>query len=81
MPASDASANMSRKYEFIYHLEEEDDGRWSASLDAIPWCSTFGDTKEDAIRELHDAASVAIQYYEIRGLDVPVDAPPLVVQR
>ena len=62
---------MSQHYRFSAGLVEEEDGGWSAWLNEIPWCCTQGDTKEDAIRELHDAASVVVQYLEQKGEAIP----------
>ena len=62
---------MSRKYTFSFTTEEDDDGRWSAWLNAIPWCAAFGDTREEAIRELNDAASVVVQHLVSAGQEVP----------
>ncbi len=64
---------MNRKYNFTFSVEEDDDGRWSAWLNAIPWCITFGDTREEAVQELHDAATVVIQHLVESGEEVPVD--------
>ena len=63
------------KYTFDITVEEDDDGRWSAWLNAIPWCATFGDTKAEAIEELRDAAHVAVQYLLANDRDIPVDEP------
>lgn len=64
---------MEDTYSFTIGVEEEEDGRWSAWLLAIPWCTAFGDTKEEAIEELRDAAQVAVQYLKASGRPVPVD--------
>ena len=62
---------MNQGYVFTGILVEEDDGRWSASLVEIPWCATFGDSREDALQELRDAARVVVQHLEAVGHEVP----------
>ena len=72
---------MSRRFVFTAGVEQDDDGRWSAWTKEIPWCITFGDTQSDAIAELHDAASVVVQYLEQEGKEIPVVAQlPIVVE-
>ena len=71
---------MNRNYRFSAGLVEEEDGRWSAWLNEIPWCTTFGDSKEDALLELHDAASVAVQALEQEGEVIPQCEVQLLVE-
>ena len=42
-------------------LFEEEDGRWSVMLVDIPWCATFGDSREEALAEIKEAAALAIR--------------------
>lgn len=64
---------MNKRYTFSISTEEDDDGRWSAWLNAIPWCAAFGDTREEAIKELNDAANVVVRHLVDTGQEVPVD--------
>ena len=71
---------MNHEYVFTPVLREEDDGRWSAWLETIPWCVTWGDTRDEALAELQDAASVTVGYLLSKGEEIPVaDTPPVVV--
>ena len=72
---SGGAHGMNQEYVFTGILVEEDDGRWSASLVEIPWCATFGDSREDALRELRDATRVAVQHLEAEGQEVPAKPP------
>ena len=58
---------MDGRYVFTGEVVKENDGRWSAWLVEIPWCATFGDTREEALQELRDAASVVVQHLEAKG--------------
>ena len=60
-----------RKYAFTADVIQDSDGRWTAWLVELPWCVTFGDSEEDAIRELNDAALVVVQYLESTGDAIP----------
>ncbi len=62
---------MGRRYTFTGDVVQDEDGRWTAWLVEIPECVTFGDTREDAMRELQDAASVVVQYLESKGEEIP----------
>ena len=62
---------MNRKYRFSAGTEKDPDGGWSAWLNEIPWCCTQGDTEDEAITELNDAASVVVQYLEQKGEAIP----------
>lgn len=62
---------MERRYIFTGDAAQDEDGRWTAWLVEIPWCVAFGDSFEDAMRELQDAASVVVQYLESKGGEIP----------
>ena len=51
-----------RGYTFTASVEQDEDGRWNAWLNEIPWCITFGDTQEEAMRELQDAACAVVEH-------------------
>jgi predicted RNase H-like HicB family nuclease len=42
---------------FVYQVEceQDTDGRWSATILELPGCSTWGNTKQEAIDSLKDA--------------------------
>ena len=45
-------------------LQEEDDGRWSASIPALSGCSSWGYSKQEALDNIKDAAEIYIQDIE-----------------
>lgn len=68
-----------KTYFFRAAIAQEDDGRWSAWIDALPGCATWGYTKEEALRNLRDAVEAYIQDMQKAGEDIPTEAPTPVV--
>lgn len=52
-------------------LKEEEDGRWSASIPALPGCSSWGYTREEALDNIKDAAEIYIEDMIEAGEDIP----------
>jgi len=42
-------------------LKEEEDGRWSASIPALPGCSSWGYSSQEALENIKDAAEIYIE--------------------
>ena len=42
-------------------LEREDDGGYIATVPALPGCVSQGDTREEVMRNIHEAADVYIE--------------------
>jgi antitoxin HicB len=42
-------------------LKEEEDGRWSASIPALPGCSIWGYSKQEALDNIKDAAEIYLE--------------------
>lgn len=63
---------MGRKlYRFHVDLIEEDNGYWSAWVDALPGCATWGCTKEEALQNIHDAVEAYVCDMQNAGEIVP----------
>ena len=45
-------------------FEQDDDGRWSAWVKALPGCTAWGHTREQALLALQDAADAYIEDME-----------------
>ena len=61
---------------YVFHIEfvEEEDGRWSAGVPTLPGCATWGNTREDALRNLRDAVEVYLRDMKNAGEPVPREA-------
>ncbi len=42
-------------------LKGEEDGRWSASIPALPGCSSWGYSRQEALDNIRDAAEIYIE--------------------
>jgi len=52
-------------------LKEESDGRWSVSIPALPGCSSWGYTKQEALENIRDAAEIYIEDMREAGENLP----------
>ena len=75
-----------KSYVFQAELEQEDDGRWSAWIDALPGCATWGYSKEEALDALKEAAQAYLEVVVEKGQPIPethtvetADAPVVAV--
>ena len=50
-----------KTYVLKVSLQEEQDGRWSASILALPGCSSWGYSREEALTNIKDAAEIYIE--------------------
>ncbi len=66
-------------------LEQDEDGRWSAWIDALPGCAAWGYTQAEALEALKDAAEIYIQDMAESGEEIPqngvvvIEAPVVTV--
>ena len=63
-----------KSYVFQVQLEQEEDGRWSAWVDALPGCATWGYTNEEALHNIRDGVEAYISAMQKAGQEVPTDA-------
>jgi predicted RNase H-like HicB family nuclease len=55
-------------------LEKEADGGYVATVPALPGCVSQGDTREEALRNIQEAAELYIEDCRDAGDPVPVEA-------
>ena len=76
-----------KTYVIAAELEQDEDGRWSAWIEALPGCTAWGHTHQEALLALQDAADAYIEDMEDAGEEIPsrgfqiVEAPLVTVVR
>jgi antitoxin HicB len=60
-----------KTYIFPVELEQEEDGRWSAAVESLPGCATWGYSKEEALKAFQEATQAYIQTLLEQGRQVP----------
>ena len=61
-------------------LEQDEDGRWSAWIDALPGCAAWGYSQQHALKALQDAAEAYIEDMVEAG-ELPDNQGKVVIQR
>ena len=75
-----------KTYVLRVSLAEEDDGRWSVWIDALPGCAAWGYTQDEAMRAIQDAAEIYLEDMREAGETLPesgieiIDAPVVAVR-
>ena len=52
-------------------VEQEEDGRWSAWVEALPGSAAWGHSREEALRALNEAAQAYISLLLEKGKSIP----------
>ena len=60
-----------KTYIFQVEIEQEEDGRWSAEVPALPGCATWGHTKEEALKSIQEATELYIASLVAHGDPIP----------
>lgn len=60
-----------KTYIFEIALEHEEDGRWSACIEASPGCTTWGYLKEEVLAAIKDAAEAYVEDLIEAGEELP----------
>ena len=57
---------------YVFRVEVEDeDGRWVAEVPSLPGCATEGDSKEEALEALREAAQAYLDVMSEHGDPLP----------
>lgn len=59
-------------------IQHEEDGRWSAWIDALPGCAAWGHTREEALQALQDAAEAYLADMLEAGEELPKEGVEVV---
>ena len=60
---------------YVFRVEVEDeDGRWVAEVPSLPGCVTEGDTKQQALEALREAAQAYLEVMNEHGDPLPESA-------
>jgi len=76
-----------KTYIFQVELEQEEDGRWSVWIEALPGCAAWGYTREEALAAIKDAAEAYVEDMIEAGEELPkegvsvVEAPVVTITR
>ena len=62
-----------KSYIFRVTLEPEDDGSWSAVVPLLPGCAVSGDTIEETMEYLREAAEAYVEVLIEDGRPVPTE--------
>lgn len=60
-----------KTYIFEVDLEQEEDGRWSALVPALPGCNAWGYTKEETLQAIRDNAEMYLEVLTEFGDPMP----------
>ncbi len=50
-----------KTYRFKAESEQDEDGRWSSWVDALPGCTAWGHSEEEALSALKDATQAYVE--------------------
>lgn len=63
-----------KTYVFGIELQQEADGRWSVWIPGLSGCASWGHTKEEALRNIQDAAELYVEDMLETGQAIPAQA-------
>ena len=69
----DLTSGGMKTYVFEVEIEQEGDGRWSATIPLLPGCATWGYTREEALQSLQEAARAYLEVLFDQGKALPKD--------
>lgn len=67
--------------EYTVLLRMDEEGNWLASVPAIPGCHTWGETKEEALKNAKEAIEGCLESLAAIGDPIPQEPHPLELAR
>ena len=67
-----------KTYVIAAELDQDEDGRWSAWIEAPPGCTAWGHTRQEALLALQDATDVYLEDMEDAGEKIPSSGSQIV---
>ena len=74
MEVKSARMGKLKTYVFQVKMDQDEDGRWSASIPTLPGCGTWGETREEALDALKEASQAYIDVLLEDGRAIPTEA-------
>jgi len=71
---------MLKTYIFKVELQEEEDGRWSVWIPVLSGCTSWGNSKEEAMRNIQEAVHAYVEDMIDAGEPLPAEAEMKKVQ-
>jgi predicted RNase H-like HicB family nuclease len=68
-----------KSYIFRVELEKDEDGRWSAVVPGLPGCAVDGETADEALEAIREAAQAYVEILVEDGRPVPLEEVASVV--
>ena len=65
---------MVKTYIFKVEFDQDEDGRWSASIPSLPGCGVWGYTQKEALEALKEAAQAYLEVLVEDGRPFPKEA-------
>lgn len=62
-----------KSYIFRIIIEQEKDGRYSALAPSLPGCNTWGESREEALKNIDEAIHLYVEDLMASGEEVPSD--------
>jgi len=62
-----------KAYVYKVQIHEEEDGRWSVLVPALPGCTSWGYSKDEALRNIQEAVQCHIEAMLEDGDIIPVE--------
>jgi predicted RNase H-like HicB family nuclease len=63
-----------KTYLFRVEIQQEGDGRWSVWIPGLPGLASWGHTREEALRNIQDAAEAYVEDMLEAGESIPLQA-------